>query len=102
MRLTIRRLSDHRTTRRYNYKCIPVWAEGWIRKGWHEDGSTYVEIDSLLDQPYTFGLAIKSDPGELESWLERYASEKPREAIPMLLKMLVLAVKKAGLGGVPE
>ena len=105
MKLVFSRQSTHRDTKAYEYECKPehyVRGTSKRREGWNEDGFTFVEIKSLLNLGSEFRLALWSEPGELESWLERYASEKPREAIPMLLKMLLLAVKQAELGGVPE
>ena len=111
MKLTFSKLSNI-STKGYFYECKPGFWEMdrstrthrlTLREGWREDGSSWVRLKSFLNLGRgDFGLDIRYEPGELEGWLERYASEKPKEAIPMLLKMLVLAVKKAGLGGAQE
>ena len=64
------------------------------REGWSPDGRCMVNIEDLINSGSNFVMKIQANEGELEGWLERYATEHPKEAVSLLAKALQIAAGK--------
>ena len=99
MKITFKRKSNARRTQTLSYQVKPdFWDEnktppGWSH-GWSGDGCTVVDIEQLLNLNSDFRVEIQAEEGELETWLERYAAERPKEAVVLLAKMTQIAAIK--------
>ena len=94
MKLTFNRES-HQETMEYKYHAKPlIWQDSKPQQGWSGDGFTVVHIGNLINRGSDFRVVLEAEDGELETWLERYATTHPKEAISLLAQMLQLAVSK--------
>ena len=59
---------------------------------WFSDGIAFGKIEDLLIGRGDYRVTFRAEEGELESWLEHLATTGPREALPLLVKMLKIAV----------
>ena len=95
MKITLQRKSSARTTREYEYIVKPrFWRKNEPYEGWSGNGFTALHIDWLLNSDSKFIIALHAQPGEMESWLEHYAADHPKEAILLLAKALQIAGDK--------
>ena len=96
-----------RETKKYPYKVEPYFMEPYIQRdrwgehrylrrceGWSSDRLTNVFIKDFINLESDFDVTIQAEDGELESWLKRYAAERPKEAIGLLSKVLQIAASK--------
>lgn len=110
MQIELQRIGNNwmmRETQTYFYEVKPFFMEPdkpsqysgghqsyTAREGWSPDGRCMVRIKDLINMGSKFVMRIQADEGELEGWLERYATEHPKEAVSLLAKALQIAADK--------
>ena len=97
MIIKLAKISRHKATRFKTYRVNPAYfpCEDKGKLGWHADGTTRGTLENFLNLGRgDFRVEFQAEEGEFESWLENLAEQRPKEAMPLLVKMLDIAVNK--------